>query len=605
MEATSKPCPMCGKPVKAGINFCGQCGYSLSGSVPPTNAAKPVSSRPPRRAFAGTMVGMPAVSAKAGVGAPQSEAPASSVAAGHSEPAPSGPAPAEPGPSGKAPATSGKAGVPQRTVLGMPAVQAPSPTPNPTPSPTPEVAPSQPSGAPGVKSHRTMLGMPQATAPASAAQASRAAEVPGTANVAASAEPLVDSGPVAPAPRSSSSWILWTLLALLLFVILAVIGGAAWLMLATAPEVSVSVVTTATGDALRVEVPNASAEDRVRFGESERPVEVQSEGIGFVTFPLQSDDLHVGGNSLELVLTRDGQSESVVTELQVAYRVRADLTGLVEAEPSIAIVVHAESGSEVLVEGSPVALDDEGRGQVRVAVAPADTHDPFTKEFSYRVRASGADDVAEGVVEVSLSRATLELDRPGAELITEERQLDIAGAAHPDAVVTVDGETVELVSGRFSTRIPLATVGTYNPAVIAREPSKAPRVVTPQIRRVEDLAKEAEAYEVDRTLNYARLLQNPSTFLGRRVSMEGRVYNVSVERGQSVLQLLVRDCPPTERCPLWVTYPAATAATVNDWVRVIGVIGGEQRFRSENGDVLTVPRLDARFVLPVAGRSRR
>ena len=589
MEAESVPCPMCGKLVKPGINFCGQCGYSLTGSSPPTNAAKPVSSRPPRRAFAGTMVGMPAVNAPAG----GSDAPPDP-----SEPAapamPAAAVPAQPAASGHPKPSKG--GVPQRTMLGMPAVTAPAAA---------SAKPDKPAAAPAqsVKSHRTMLGMPQAAA-ASGSEPPVAPDS-GLAPVSFNAPP--EPAPAAAtAPRKSMAWILWLFGGLVFALVAAVIGVAAWLMFAGAPAVSVAVVGTPTGDALRVEIPNANASDRVRFRDRELPVEMESSNAGFAVFPLEPQELEVGDNTFELVLVREEGTESVTTTLDVAYRVRADFSGLVDDNPSIAIVVHAHPGSEASVDGVAVTLDAQGRGQRMIEIAAEDTREEFARQFPYVVRNPDAEHPAEGTVDVSLPRATLELDRPGAELITEESQLDIAGAAHPDAVVSVDGEEVELVAGRFSRRIRLPSIGEYTPAVVAREPNKAPRTVVPMVRRVEDLAKEAEAYEVDRDLDYARVLQNPTTFVGRPVAMEGRVYNVSVERGESVLQLLVRDCPPTERCPLWVTYPAATDSTVNDWVRVVGVIGGEQRFRSENGDVLSVPRLDARFVLPVpVGRGRR
>ena len=78
----------------------------------------------------------------------------------------------------------------------------------------------------------------------------------------------------------------------------------------------------------------------------------------------------------------------------------------------------------------------------------------------------------------------------------------------------------------------------------------------------------------------------------------GRVYNVSVEAGRSALQMLVRECPKAQRCPMWVSYPAATDFTVDSWVRVLGVLQGEQQFRSETDEVKVVPKVEAAFLLP-------
>jgi hypothetical protein len=60
----------------------------------------------------------------------------------------------------------------------------------------------------------------------------------------------------------------------------------------------------------------------------------------------------------------------------------------------------------------------------------------------------------------------------------------------------------------------------------------------------------------------------------------------------------VRACPHGERCPLWVSYPAATELTVDSWVRVLGVVQGEQQFRSETEEVKSVPKVEAVFLLP-------
>jgi uncharacterized membrane protein YcgQ (UPF0703/DUF1980 family) len=104
-------------------------------------------------------------------------------------------------------------------------------------------------------------------------------------------------------------------------------------------------------------------------------------------------------------------------------------------------------------------------------------------------------------------------------------------------------------------------------------------------------------------MTYARIQQSPAVYRGRKVALEGRVYNVDVSGGRSVIQILVRDCARGQRCPLWVTYPQATEATVDSWVRVLGTVAGEQQFRSESDRIISVPRVDAELVLPLGGES--
>jgi uncharacterized membrane protein YcgQ (UPF0703/DUF1980 family) len=89
-------------------------------------------------------------------------------------------------------------------------------------------------------------------------------------------------------------------------------------------------------------------------------------------------------------------------------------------------------------------------------------------------------------------------------------------------------------------------------------------------------------------------------YRGQKVAFDGRVYHAEVDGGRSVLQMLVLDCPGQSRCPLWVEYPQATQVDLDSWVRVLGVVAGEQQFRSKQGQVHTVPSVNAQYVLKLA-----
>jgi hypothetical protein len=206
---------------------------------------------------------------------------------------------------------------------------------------------------------------------------------------------------------------------------------------------------------------------------------------------------------------------------------------------------------------------------------------------------------AEGQLHTRIPATTMQIDRPGEQVVTDRDSVEIAGAVHPGAIVTIDGVAVPVTGERFLHRFPLPSPATYTPVVVARAPGKAPTTRRITIRRVTDLAAEAASFRPDPTITWARISQSPDTYRGQNVAFEGRVYNVDVQSGRSVLQILVRDCPRGERCPLWVDVPAATDATINDWVRVLGTGGGVQQFRSESGRVMEVPRVAAAFVLPL------
>jgi hypothetical protein len=401
-----------------------------------------------------------------------------------------------------------------------------------------------------------------------------------------------------PPPKSGNKAVL--IVGVLGILLLLMIGGVLGLYLIfSGSDVSVhaSIVPTEAGDGLRVEVGDSDTM-HVRFGGQEVAVT-----DGAATFPLAADTLHVGDNQLTVELIDDaGEAAAHEVTLTVSYRIRADVTTLSADPPVLTIAVDALPGSQVTIAGAPVELDAEGRGQKTFPVETATDATALEHRAEYRVSLPDGQEHA-GAVETRVPYATLQIDRPGANVVTDAETVEIAGAVNQAATLTIDGSEVPITAeGRFVHSYPLPSVGEHEARVVARQPGRAPRVATLTIRRVEDLAAEASSFRPEPGLTYARIAQNPSIYRDQRIALEGRVYNINVSGGQSVLQMLVRECPRGERCPLWVTYPQATDATINDWVRVLGTVAGEQQFRSESDRVITVPRVDAQFVLPAQAR---
>jgi hypothetical protein len=380
---------------------------------------------------------------------------------------------------------------------------------------------------------------------------------------------------------------------------LVVVGGGlgAYLILSGEEEsVRASIVPTDSGDALRVEVTGAASDARVRFGGQE--IELQ-DGVG--SFSLAADTLSIGDNHLTVEVVDSGGARPHEVTLVVSYRIRADVTPLSEDPPALAVLVDAIPGSDVTLGGEAIALDSEGHGSRRFPTPTEAAAPVFEHRAEYRVALPDGQ-MHTGTVQTRVPYATLMIDRPGHAVVTDSETVEIAGAVHQSGTVTIDGAAVETTDGRFLSTHAIGGVGQHEVRVVARQPGRAPRAIVLSIRRVDDLAVEAASFAPEPGLTYARLAQNPTIYRSQRIALEGRIYNINVANGQSVLQMLVRDCPRGERCPLWVTYGQATDATINDWVRVLGTVAGEQQFRSESDRVITVPRVDAQFVLPTQAR---
>lgn len=601
MTDPHRTCPGCGAPAPEGIKFCGECGAAVAAIAAPAVATAPI-----------------AVAQVAEPVAPSAQAPEPAAhkktILGMSAPELAAAPPPQSTPSSRPPAP----GRHQHTMFGMPQPEVASPAPK-----------SDPPGAPTRAdilgpSQRTMLGMaaPGLAPPAAARPASSSVPPPRDAGPSAAAPVApprqrsevafgVPATPPAPGTASSSDYALPTrgpskrsllvvagvigvlaIFAALVAIAIALLRGGG------ASDVRASVVQTDHGDALRVEIAGAPAGARIRYAGQERPLEA-----GAALLPIPTGALRIGDNVVPLqIVAGDGEVEELEVALSLELRVRADLEGLRRDPPSVAIVVDTVPGAAVTLDGETLRLDARGHGEKRYPLDSAAEGSAAGAAFEHRVRyritpPGGAP--AEGEVRTRIPYATLQIDRPGTSLVTDASSVEIAGAVAQGATVTIDGARVAVADGRFVHRFPLPANGAFAPVVVARQPGRAPRAQRIRIRRVPDLAAEARNYEVTPDLTFARIQQNPNIYRGQRIALEGRVYNVQVSGGRSVLQMLVRDCPRGQHCPLWVTYPAATDVEVDRWVRVVGEIGGEQQFRADSGQVRTVPRVDAVFVIPL------
>jgi hypothetical protein len=404
-------------------------------------------------------------------------------------------------------------------------------------------------------------------------------------------EPYVKAESTLPPVKSGMSpgkllLVLVLFLAAVGLALLATFGG-------SGPDVRVRVASEAGRDTLEFEVPGALAGAKLRFGGQEQPL-----AAGRASFALGADAIRVGENVvLYDLIEPDGDVESGKITLSVDYRVTLDIAPLRAGKAAVDVVVAARPGSQVWLDGQPLPLDAQGRAVRSDPLELTASTSELEHLVRYRVQPPAAEATV-GELRTVLRVTKLAIDRPGAELTTDREVVEIAGEVEPNASVTIDGAPAEVRQGRFLHRYTLPAAGERRPQVMAMAEGKAPRVITLRLTRVADLAAAAKSFVPDAAISYVKLAQNPAIYRGQKVALEGRVYNVSVQGGHSALQVLVRECPKGKRCPLWVSYPAATDITVDGWVRVLGTVDGEQAFVSETGEQKSVPKVQAAFLLP-------
>lgn len=595
-EVSSIQCPSCGAAVDLDSRFCGACGYVL-----PAPGAGP----------AHTMMGLTVDDVKAAVAAPPSTGPTTKPM----------PAPAA------ARATPAKTEDPARTILGL---QSPLDAASRPSSPAPEG-----SGKADPAEARTMLGLQVDVTQLEEAARERASQL-GTAPTPPS--PSAPEGPprsramvsgmsaprrsdVPPSPgardamsssspsiTSSTSWIPRRRGAPTgLVVALMVLGG---LALAAAIVVGVMVIGKGEGSArLAVTVARSPGEDQalldltlvpftpgtqIELLGQTKPVEA-----GRVRFELPMQSLAVGPNDIPVTIREhDGDTVEHV-RVVLRYRVRPDLSGLTASPPSYALLFEVVPGARVEVDGAALSPDPQGKLVHTVPLAQALASGPaHTVEF--RVLA-GQEAPEVGRVTTTLPVSTLTVDRPADGAVVEADAIECAGAADAGATLTINGQVVPLTGDRFLHRVALPERKDYTLEIIASAPGKAPTTLHRAVRRVASLQAEIDAFAatVDRALVYARVSTNPTIYRGQHARFTGKVFNARTEAGVTTLQVLLhsRDCPEGMRCSLWAVYRGETDARIGDWVDVLGTLDGEQSYQTTRGERLTVPKIDARFVV--------
>lgn len=613
MTQTGIPCSACGEVVDAEARFCPQCGAVQSAAQRPGKAARTMigvsaeevaqavaklqapQAQPGREMFAKTMIsqGMPALAPVLPDQAVASSAGAAAASASGTKPGipaseTGNSASAEVGAVKHVELTRGRTmlGVPDPGVLAALEQQAASDKGG-TEVDSPAL--QEASIAAQARKGGTEVDSP-ALQQASIAAQQRPLEVPPSAGLR-----LTPPDSVAPVPRGNRArWLVGVAL-------LSLVAGSILYMSqnTSTGDVEITVENGDEGELMQFRVKNAVEGDQVEFGGQTRALE-----NGVVRFPLAPESIEMGDNEvLAQVIHVDGSRDEIRASLHVDYRLRLDTSPLGSPTPGIDFLVSAAPGTRVQLDGQDIALDDKGRATQRQPVEAVVAGSATTWEHRVHYRLDlpqGSPSHVEGELHTTLPVTLLRVNSPGIMAIVDTESIQLAGVVDPGAELTINGSRVEVGSGgQFSYALPLATMGRHEASLVASAAGRAPATTSIEVTRVEDLSKAALTFVPEKKLSYKDVATQTEAFKGQRVDFTGRVFNVKVEAGHGVLQMLVRDCDKGQMCSLWVTLAATTAIEVDSWVRVLGTLEGEQQFRSQSDEIVVVPRVHALFVLPV------
>ncbi len=316
--------------------------------------------------------------------------------------------------------------------------------------------------------------------------------------------------------------------------------------------------------------------------------------------------LDVGENVLAVSIDRPGvgRDETVRLRVPVAFRVRADLADIGARPPVITVRVGATPGSDVTVDGRPLALDTTGRGAYALDVSadtegPADDLRVIDRKIPYAVTSKGAPPET-GVVAARVAVAPLHLDSPGSHAVIDGPTFMVAGRTQPGGSVTLnDQPTPTAADGSFAQVLEAKAPGDLDVAIRASAPSRAPRVVHVVVKRVASLEAEARALDASPQLGYDALAADIASRVGQRIVVAGEVIEARASGHQVVA--LIDDRRGCARGPCLARVIASEdarlthGATVRAYGRVTRAVAAS--------DGKTVPEVEADFI--VKGRGPR
>jgi hypothetical protein len=321
--------------------------------------------------------------------------------------------------------------------------------------------------------------------------------------------------------------------------------------------------------------------------------------------------LEVGDNPLTLHIDRPGvgRDEALNLVVPVAFRIRADLADIGAKPPVITVRVAAGPGTEVKVDGKPLALDPSGKGAYALDVS-ADT-EGFTDELRvidrkipYTVTLNGG--LPEnGVVSARVAVAPLRLDSPSSHAVTDQATFMLAGRTQAGASITLNEKPASVsADGTFAQSFDAKTLGEMPIEIRTSAPSRAPRTAHITVKRVASLEAEARAVEAQSPLGFDAINADITSKIGQRAVIAGEVIEARTV-GHQVIALIDdrRECaqraaqggPCLARVTLGEDAKIARGDVVRAYGRVLTAV------KASNGKML--PDIEGDFV--VKGRGPR
>ncbi len=524
--------------------------------------------------------------------------------------------------------TSKSNSVAKKTMLGMPAISdatGPSSDAPPPAKPSREPKPSRQEPKRAVKS------TPAPTAPVEAPKKSKASPEPrGPAEPAKPASPATEpieamrEPPLSPSLRAAEPWSrgrdtfdswpdeppareprrggLMIALVVVSTLIICFGGVLIYMMFFTqSPGINPQVFPSPDGKNIIVSLPlnEAPPGTMVRFAEQIVPV---TQGQAQITIPM--NQLKLGANDITLSYQAPATNPKPITfPIVLRHTITDDLTGLMSDNPSVAVIFNVAPSVMLSVEGKPVPIADGSYvyripfDKVMESAKPGSDQIIHNVPFQLTDQTGATESGQHGVI---IQLTDLQVDRPAENALIAAEEVTCSGTTDTGAAVTINGEPVGVTALGFSTTVPLPVIGQHSIKVTAHAPGKAPRTRILTVKRLEslDTAIAEWSRDLDPSLDYPTIGRDPNAYAGKKIKLNGRVVNISTEKGVTAFILYVREgCPARGKCAVYVVFRGETDAGLQSWVDVYGTVRGTRSVDLQQGLKIEVPAVDATFVV--------
>jgi hypothetical protein len=470
------------------------------------------------------------------------------------------------------------------TMIGMAPPMYPSPPPPPD---APPAQPAGPAGAPRIASaQKTVLGVArpgiaplnpgQAKAPA-LATAPAAVPAPASAPLPVAWQPAGppsarNDAPISPRRPEPRRISLTATLAIVGSGMLLVMAVVAYFMLRGHGSVTARASLDSKGSE-QLDLSCSECPDGTKTWIDTAPATFQG---GKATLHLQAP-LKVGENPILLVLERPGRSrEEIALSLPIEFRVRSSTEELAQDTPKVSVLASVLSGTRLEVDGKLVPPDPNGVVRFDYEVAsdvtgPEASVTTLERVVPYKaVAANGTSQ--DGKVQIRIGVTPLIVDAPGANIVVGDKEVVIAGRTAPSAVLKIGAQTINLdPEGRFVSKQSLAA-GENSFTVRSTLKDLAPRLVKVNVRRSDNLEREAALARAMTQTSYVEVLRAGDAAIGRSLALEGHLFDVRHDGYTSVLLVDVKGGCKKVPCLSKVLYGVETSLEKGRAIKAFGKV---------------------------------